>query len=54
MAFGGQMMFDPNSITQAVQQGIQNGTNMTKAYILSSDVQSDTIKTSRIKRQTTY
>lgn len=54
MALGGQMMFDPNSITQAVQQGIQNGTNLTKAYILSSDVQSNAVKTSRIKRQTTY
>lgn len=54
MALGGQMMFNPNSITQAIQQGIQNGTNLTKAYILSSDVQSDAIKTSRIKRQTTY
>jgi hypothetical protein len=54
MALGGQMMFDTNSITQAIQQGIQNGTNMTKAYILSSDVQSDAIKTSRIRRQTKY
>jgi len=53
MAAGGQMSFDQNSITQAIQNGMQNG-QLSKAYILSSDVQSDIIKNNRIKRQASF
>jgi len=53
MATGGQMMFDQNSITQAIQNGMQSG-QLAKAYILSSDVQSDIIKNNRIRRQASF
>lgn len=53
MALGGQMIFDQNSITQAIQDGMQSG-QINRAYILSSDVQSDIVKNNRIRRQASF
>jgi hypothetical protein len=56
MQFGGQIGFNETSISSAVQEGILAGTQTvaTRAYIVSTDVQNDIVRTSRLRRQTTF
>lgn len=53
MAVGGTIVVDNNSIVEAIQTGMGTG-QITKAYILSSDVQSDIVKNNRIRRQASF
>lgn len=55
MALGGEIGFNQSSISAAIAEGIASGTQLNnRAYIVSTDVQNDIVRTSRLKRQTTF